>query len=250
MNKVQILGALDYSWIDTLLDNNIVHRVINKSEIYFVDGQIILRKKILPAKPFTRAKGDSKLVNNFITMDIETIKKQNGKLVPYLISAYNGSEYITSYAQVVNGVIDQKQLFDSFITQLITLFPTKSKSLIVYAHNLSGFDGIFLLNHLLPFGKVEPIIFNSKLIAIKVRLISGKTITFKDSYLLLPSSIRKLCITFKIDSYKSLFPFKLRNIFYKGLFPAYKYWTDISLEQYLEMKSEFNLLGIKWNFKD
>jgi hypothetical protein len=183
-------------------------------------------------------------------MDIETIKKQNGKLVPYLISAYNGSEYINSYAQVVNGVIDQKQLFDSFITQLITLFPTKSKNLIVYAHNLSGFDGIFLLNHLLPFGKVEPIIFNSKLIAIKVRLISGKTITFKDSYLLLPSSIRKLCITFKIDSYKSLFPFSLRNIFYKGLFPAYKYWTDISLEQYLDMKSEFNLLGIKWNFKD
>jgi hypothetical protein len=56
MNKVQILGVLNYSWVDTLLDNNIVHRAINKSEIYFVDGQIILRKKILPAKPFTRAK--------------------------------------------------------------------------------------------------------------------------------------------------------------------------------------------------
>jgi hypothetical protein len=174
----------------------------------------------------------------------------HGKLMPYLISAYNGSEYITSYAQVINGVIDQKLLFNSFINQLVTLFPKKGKSLIVYAHNLSGFDGIFLLNHLLPFGKVEPIIFNSKLIAIKVRLINGKTITFKDSYLLLPASIRRLCITFKIEASKGLFPFSLRNIFYKGLFPAYKYWTGISLEQYLDMKSEFNLLGIKWSFKD
>jgi hypothetical protein len=248
MNKVQILGALDYSWIDTLLDNNIVHRVINKSEIYFIDGQIILRKKSLPAKPFTKAKVDSKNVSSFVTLDIETIKKQNGKLVPYLISAYNGSEYINSYAQVVNGVIDQKQLFDSFIHQLITLFPTKSKSLIVYAHNLSGFDGIFLLNHLLPFGKVEPIIYNSKLIAIKVRLINGKTVTFKDSYLLLPSSIRKLCKAFKIEESKGLFPFSLRNIFYKGIFPAYKYWTGITLEQYLDMKMEWK--GKTWSFKD
>jgi hypothetical protein len=91
-NQVTILGILNYSWTDTLLDNGVVQRVIGKSEIYFVDGQIILRKKNLPAKSFTRVKGDIKIINNFVTMDIETIKRQNGKLMPYLISAYNGNK--------------------------------------------------------------------------------------------------------------------------------------------------------------
>lgn len=34
-NIVSILGALDYSWTDTLLEHNIVKRVIGKLEIYF-----------------------------------------------------------------------------------------------------------------------------------------------------------------------------------------------------------------------
>lgn len=59
-NIIKILGVLNYSWVDTLLHDGIVQRVINKSEIYFIDGQIILRKKTLPAKPFTKAKIDSK----------------------------------------------------------------------------------------------------------------------------------------------------------------------------------------------
>jgi len=52
-NIVKILGVLNYSWTDTLLDNGIIQRVIGKTEIYFVDGQIILRKKNLPAKPIS-----------------------------------------------------------------------------------------------------------------------------------------------------------------------------------------------------
>jgi len=187
------------------------------------------------------------VINNFVTLDIETIKRQNGKLMPYLISAYNGSDYITSYANIVNGVLDQQELVTSFINQLITFFPRKSKTLTVYAHNLSSFDGIFLVRNMLPLGSVQPLIYNGKLISIRLRLPKGKTIIFKDSLLLLPNSLRQLCIAFNVLEHKTFFPFSLRNIFYKGLFPAYKYWcaghTGVSLEQYLEMKSEFRFIN-------
>jgi hypothetical protein len=59
--------------------------------------KIILRKQLLNAKPFRKAVPDKSLTTNFITMDIETIRLDSGKLSPYLICAYNGKDYITSY---------------------------------------------------------------------------------------------------------------------------------------------------------
>ena len=249
IQNVTILGPIDLTWTDTLLHNGVVKREIGKSEYFFIDGQIILRKKAIVSKPFSKVKADSKLINNFATIDIETIK-QGDRLVPYLISGYNGTEFIHSYAQKNEGVIDQKLLFKSFIDQLST-FIGKNKSLIVYAHNLSAFDGIFLLKQLLGWGSVIPIIHKGKLIAVKVKLPNGKSIYFKDSFLFLPTSIRKLCLTFKISIPKGYFPFKLYDIFYKGILPAFEYWTDISLEEYLGLNKKFGTYGDStWSFKD
>jgi hypothetical protein len=91
LNKVTILGNINLSWIDTLLDidnSEYFKREIKKSTIYFLDGEIILRKKELPAKPFSKLQKESKLNNEFITFDIETITEDN-KVKPYLINAYS-----------------------------------------------------------------------------------------------------------------------------------------------------------------
>ena len=199
------------------------------------------------ALAFTKLTTDKIINSNFITMDIETIKLES-KFTPYLICAYNGIDYITSYA---NESLDQKSLFHSFINQLL-LFFNETKVLTVYAHNLSGFDGIFLLKHLLTFGKVKPLIHNGKLRSIKVNLnINGykaKTIIFKDSYLLLPLSLRKLCEAFNISNPKGFFPFLLNKIFYKGILPKRDHWTDISVSDYIKL--QFKYKGIIWNYRD
>ena len=244
INYVTVLGGADLKWTDTKISEGF-KREIGKSTIYFMDGEVVLRKQQLPAKPFRKINVDKKISSNFVTMDIETITKA-GKLVPYLLCAYNGIDYITSYA---NTNLNQKQLFSVFINQLLSFF-NKSNKLIVYAHNLSGYDGIFLLKHLFQFGKVEPLLFNGRLISIKVKLnIVGhtdKTIEFKDSFLLLPLSLRLLCTAFKVVIPKGFFPFKLTNIFYTGILPAFEYWTGIDTKNYENLLLEFN--NKKWSF--
>ena len=176
-------------------------------------------------------------------MDIETIK-QNNKLIPYLITAFNGTSYVTSFGE------DQSELFSSFINGLFNFF--NSKTLVVYAHNLSGFDGIFLMKHLLSYGKVEPLIFNGRLISIKLKILTGKykgkTIIFKDSMLLLPLGLRLLCKAFNVSIPKGYLPFKLTNIFYIGVLPKFEYWTGIDLGIYKSLVNENK--GKIWSFRD
>jgi hypothetical protein len=248
INRVTIQGPINLSWVDTKIGSDLFTREIGKSIIYFMGGEIVLRKKLLNAKPFRKLSTDKILNSNFITMDIETITKKS-KFTPYLICAYNGIDYITSYA---NESLDQKSLFNSFINQLLTFFNKDSNILTVYAHNLSGFDGIFILKHLINYGKVKPLLFNGKLMSIKIKLnvegYKNKTIIFKDSYLILPQSLRKLCEAFNISTGKSYFPFLLTNIFYKGILPKLEYWTGISLSEYEILFKEY--IGYTWNFKD
>jgi len=181
-------------------------------------------------------------------MDIESIRVDN-KVKPYLINSYDGRHYLTSYNH------NEKELFREFLTKLINQIqqtsPTHSVSspsnkIFVYAHNLSTFDGVLMLKHLFQFGRVEPLIYNGKLISIKL-IVNKTTIIFKDSMLLLPSSLSELCKSFNLEQNKGLFPFNLMDIYYTGSFPRFEYWTDIGFFEHEDMAKAFK--GI-WSFKD
>lgn len=62
---------------------------------------------------------------------------------------------------------------------------------------------------------------------INVKFSFGKnTLNFRDSYLLLPSSLRNLAISFS-DGYKTIFPYKFVNIAhlnYDGPVPEFNYF--------------------------
>jgi hypothetical protein len=246
VNNVSLLGASDLKWTDTIVNDDIFKREIQKSTIFFLDGEIILRKQELPAKPFNKLNVEKSLQKNFVTLDLETIK-QNNQLVPYLICAYNGKDYITAYA---DSLLDQKTLFKTFFIKLLTFFK-KSGKLIVYAHNLSSFDGIFLLKHLIHYGEVKPLFFNGRIMSIRLTLniegYQGKVILFKDSYLMLAYSLRKLCESFGVKTMKSYFPYLLTNIFYSGILPKFDFWKDVSPQTYEMLKKQFKYRV--WNFQ-
>lgn len=157
------------------------------------------------------------------------------------------------------------KLFKDFINNLLKLdFVNKHvdnpsgsprRTLIVYAciaNNLSGFDGYFLIEHLVHFGEVKPLIHNGKLISIKLRVNIkdhvGKTIIFKDSFLLLPLSLRKLGKSFNVEISKGYFPYLLNDINYNGPLPEYNLFTDITPNIYNSLKNEYK--NKLWNFKD
>lgn len=217
INKVTVSGASDLKWIDTKLPGGLgFKREIGKSTKYFIDGVNVLNKQMLPAKAIKKSNTDRK-IGGFVTLDIETIRLEN-KHIPYLICAYNGIDKITSFA---NSSLDQTELFTNFVNQLLSNSFTTGNNITVYAHNFSRFDGIFLMKHLVGFGKVDPLLFNGKLISLKFKSVSGKTITFKDSMLMLPLSLRELCSAFNINEAKSYFPFNFTDINYTGVLPNF-----------------------------
>jgi hypothetical protein len=148
--------------------------------------------------------------------------------------------------------MEQSKLVNEFIHNLSTLFENGKKSLTIYAHNLSKFDGVFLMKHLMSFGEVKPIMFHGKLISIRVILSikghKGKTLIFKDSLLMLPLSLRQLSNSFKVDNSKGHFPILLNDLNYKGAFPDFEYFTSLSQTEYLNLKNQYS--NKIWNFKN
>jgi hypothetical protein len=107
------------------------------------------------------------------------------------------------------------------------------------------------MKHLLQFGKVIPLLHNGKIISIKLKLnvvgYMNKTIIFKDSYLLLPLSLRELCVAFNVTASKGYFPFDLTNIFYKGFLPQIELWKNIPNNEYTKLIAEFT--SKIWDFQ-
>jgi hypothetical protein len=254
INNVHIQGAVDIKWTDIKISDTIFKRNIGKNTLYIKDGIIIVKEKQLTAKPFRKVKIDSALAaNNFLTIDIETVIV-DGNLKPYLICGYSNEGYIHSYAKDLSEVAI-KQMFTKFIDQVICIKNLK----YIYAHNLSGFDGIFLLKHLINYegAKVKPIIFNGKIMGIDFIVNEGKsTIKFKDSFLLLPHSLRSLCKSFDVFNLKGYFPFNMTDINYVGEFPSYDLWTGLNQDEYDSLRNQFHFHSkysnndSLWSFKD
>jgi hypothetical protein len=251
-NIVRILGPADLQWTDIKCKDGF-KRLIGHTTKYFLDGEEIYREIQLPSKQFRKYPIDRNKKQKFITIDIETIRDESGKLVPYLICAFDGKKHISSFNS------DPQIMFDNFITELLKLNSYQNN--IIYAHNLSSFDGIFILKYLMNHGKITPLYFNSKLMQIELELpltegsSNPRKLIFRDSFLLLPLSLRKLCEAFSVEVSKSWFPFGLNDLNYEGDFPDYKYWSGLDIETYNVLLAAYidgtkNRKNFKWNFKD
>jgi hypothetical protein len=113
----------------------------------------------------------------------------------------------------------------------------------IYLHNLAKFDGIFILKILTELGKIKPIIHNKgDLISIGFKF-NNYNITFKDSLQILIVSLRNLAKTFGVLTQKSIFPYNFvneNNLDYIGQVPDFKYFNNISKNEYNEYKTKFN----------
>nr|YP_010691073.1 DNA polymerase [Phellinus igniarius]WBU93174.1 DNA polymerase [Phellinus igniarius] len=157
------------------------------------------------------------------------------------LSYYDGSSAKSFYITDYNSV---KELIFEVLRNLLI---KANSGKIIYIHNSSNFDLIFLLKHIANYPEVElePIIKDGKFINLKIRYGSNKTyfINLKDSLLLLPVSLRKLAVFFKVDTLKSIFPYSFvnkDNLNFIGDVPSIEYFDNISIIEYNQYKARFN----------
>ena len=139
--KIEKDGIIQVKYKDIKIDENIFIRKLNSSEYRYFNNELQLITKDVRTKfiePIDKSKEEC---TSFLTMDIETVKI-NGTLTPYLISAYNGENYFTTY---INNFKDQNLLFKSFIEQILSKYYPYSKCKIRKLENF-----IYSL-YLLPF---------------------------------------------------------------------------------------------------
>lgn len=225
-------------------------RKVKKFEYIFRDGEILVT---LENKDTRFIKSLAKVKRNFtkfITIDIETRTLDN-IMIPYCICFYDGYE---KYSFYITDFKDSGEMITKALRSIL-LNPNYSDH-IVFAHNFSKFDGVFILKALILLAKelnlkINIIQKDSDFINISIFSEStGFSINFRDSLLLLPSSLKKLAKSFKVEN-KTIFPYSFVNepntdMSYSGVVPDFKYFNDITLEEYQEYATKFT--G-KWNLK-
>jgi hypothetical protein len=163
-------------------------------------------------------------------MDLETRKIKN-KLVPYTICIFDGKEKKSYYLSDFNN---SEEMLKESIKYLIK---RKYKGYKVYFHNFSNFDGIFYIKILSDLSNnIKPIIKDNEIINLTVKFIEKNNIYFRDSYLMLPESLKDLAKSFKVED-KTLFPYNFVNkseipLNYIGSIPEYKDFSKVTVEEY------------------
>lgn len=226
MNKVKLIksGELKYEWIDRYIDDSTFIREIANKKYTFVNGELKLLTVEKTNKFMKTLKKAKKQNSNIITMDIETRLVDN-KHTPYLLSIYDGNNsksfFITDYANNESMVI----------FAIKSLMKRKYKNYKIYLHNFAKFDNIFLFKILANLGVLSPIIHKGRLISMDFNY-NDYNIVFRDSYQLLPASLRKLCVSFNVINEKGFFPHTFLNnrsddiLNYNGQIPSLRYFLD------------------------
>jgi hypothetical protein len=248
-NKVEFFkeGDLIYEYKDHKIDDSTFIRSILNKHYTFKDKKLAvltIDKTVNFLKPL---KPSSRLINNIITLDIETFIK-DGIHIPYVISWFDGEKSNSYY------LLDFKSS-DFLLSQAIKdLMHNKYDNYKIYIHNMAGFDSIFLLKILTELGNIQPIIHNGELISINFNFKIGfknkeYNIVFRDSLKILLVSLRKLAKVFGVETQKSIFPYSFvneTNLDYIGPIPDLKYFDGISSLDYNCYIENYNI----WNLRD
>lgn len=227
--EFKVRGRLIVKFFDYKMDLDrldFFKRVINNQEYLFKDGRIIFKTILRKCKFISNVKKSAYLSEKFITMDLET-RKLSGVLKAYCVSLNDGSERVSFF------LTDFKNSSHMLECAVKFLMKRKYDGCRVYLHNFSNFDSVFLINTLskLTSGTLKPNRRNGKLIDVQFRF-GRYSLYFRDSYLLLPSSLRKLAVAFNVEN-KGHFPHSFLDdgnveLDYVGKVPSLKYFCKFN----------------------
>jgi len=233
-----------------LLNNNVLlsfqdiydgewYRKLGNLNIYLSKGSIKYLSYKIPTKFIESIKPHTNSSFKFITLDIETYL-DNQIFIPYSIGWFDGNNSNLYY------LTDFSNHTDMILAAFNDLFIKKYHGYTVYIHNLSNFDSNFLIKPLLEKydlnitfkdGKILQFICKTKHPSASFNDKSSPIIklTFKDSYLIFPISLRDCCNIFNVKTFKGYFPYSFINkktINYFGNKPDISYYPNIPIDSY------------------
>lgn len=243
-------------FIDYFEDNEeTFKRVVNNREsYYFKNGVCKFLLKDKNSKYITTKNADSSIKDNFITMDFETKTDENNIMYVITVSIFDGKKVKSFFITDFNN---SDELLEYSLNYLLQ---RKYNGYKIYFHNFSNFDSIFMIKILANLKNTEisrTIKRDSNIIELKLDYnLDGKrkySLYFRDSLLILPSSLKKLGHSFNVDIVKSIFPYDFVNrndisLNYEGDVPSIKYFNDITLLEYKTYIKQFK--NKKWSLKD
>lgn len=156
-----------------------------------------------------------------IFFDFETVQ-DTGEHIPNLVVARRYRMKDKSYIEYIVRSSDVRQKFGSW------LFSRENKGSTVLAHNLKGFDGVFLLNYLVKNNIVHEVIYSGTKI-MNINVHSGLKMRVIDSLNFFPMPLSKMPTSFGLENVKKgdfphLFNRK-ENFGYIGKYPSLDYYS-------------------------
>lgn len=199
----------------------------------------ILPIKLKPLSKYICKNKTWRINSNIGVLDIETFRNSNNN--SYEIYAL-GFRTVLSL-DVKMYYIDPTNLSGAeVLLRLINeIIRNKYSNITFYAHNLGGYDSIFILKVLHDYNNknddkyiISTVFRDNKIITLSIR--KGKnSITIRDSYAILTNSLAKLAYDFGVTTQISLFPYRFENknpLFYQGQTPDKYYYENISSSDY------------------
>ena len=248
VNKIIYIknGQTIFNWTDTIIAENKIVREIGKSIYHYENMNLVLVKIIKKSKVIEKININKSLDDRIITMDLETVLIDNIH-IPYLLSWFDGSITKSYFIESLDPVTIELEILRMINRAIEDICIRKYRNYRIYMHNFSKFDGYFLVKYLAKIGDCDPIIHKGKIISVNF-YYNDYNIIFKDSYLLLPSSLKNLGKSFKAESPKGIFPYLLTDTKYIGKVPDFKFFSKITIDDYNKYKDSF--INKTWIFKD
>lgn len=234
---------------DKVINKSEFVRIVGKKFYYIKDNKLyFIFDKLISNKFISRLKPQKSYNLDIMTLDVETYVDENNNMNIYCISFFDGkaakSYFLTDYNNI-----------NSLIADLLkNLFSKKYSGKSIYIHNSSEFDMIFLYSSIINYKSAvsNPVIKDGKFINLEICF--GKyhllKVYFRDSFLLLTSSLAKLSNTFNVTYSKDMFPHNFvtkNNLNYVGSVPEIKFFNSISDSEYNEYKARFT--DNNWSLK-
>lgn len=129
------------------------------------------------------------------------------------------------------------------LNSINSLLKRKYNGYIVYLHNFSNFDGVFMMRLLAMNLDCEILKRDDRILEVKVKFrVSNEnkryySISFRYSLLMLQSKLRDLAVSFNVETKKGIFPYSFVNnpklkLNYIGAVPSIDFLDDISKTDY------------------